>query len=68
MAPYHDRISANIPAGIDPRHVEAYMRLGHSTLDGLTPAQFRREVHLGVQCIQVGGIDMAERTARSFGL
>jgi hypothetical protein len=52
----------------DPRHIEAYMRLEHSTLDGLSLSKFKREVTLCAQCVDEGGRDAAERNARSFGL
>ena len=55
-------------AEIDPRHVEGYMRLEHSTLDGLSSAQFKKEVFISIACIKEGGVDMAEDNARSFGL
>ena len=55
-------------AEIDPRHVEGYMRLEHSTLDGLSSAQFKKEVFISIACIKEGGIDMAESNAKSFGL
>ena len=54
--------------GTDPRHVEAYMRLEHPTLDGLSTRQFADEVRIGVACIQEAGVDTAERCAQSFGL
>ena len=53
---------------IDPRHIEGYMRLEHSTLDGLSPAKFRKEVLIGIACVKNGGIGMAESNAKSFGL
>jgi hypothetical protein len=54
--------------GIDPRHIEAYMRLGHSTLDGLSRRQFIDEVQIGVQCILSDGVANAESLAKSYGL
>ncbi len=51
----------------DPRWVEAYMRVEHSTLDHLTPARFAAEVRMAVACIEEGGEDMAERIAQSYG-
>lgn len=68
--PYTDRISAllNPVDNIDPRHIEAYMRVGHSTLDGLSVRQFAAEVVLARDCIREGGVEMAERIAKSFGL
>jgi hypothetical protein len=53
--------------GYDPRHVEAYMRVEHNTLDKLSPRDFAREVRLAVACIDEGGIETAELVAKSFG-
>jgi len=55
-------------AGFDPRHIEGYMRLHYNTLSQLSMADFRREVRICVACIREGGVDTAERNARSFGL
>ncbi|MDE2104342.1 MAG: hypothetical protein KGL39_44300 [Patescibacteria group bacterium] len=52
----------------DPRHIEGYMRLEHSTLDGLSRSQFASEVAISAACVDEGGIEAAERNARSFGL
>lgn len=52
----------------DPRHVEAYMRLEHSTLDGLSARQFTREVGIALACITEGGTESAEACAQSYGL
>ncbi len=52
----------------DPRHIEAYMRLEHATLDGLTPEKFRSEVLISLGCVRHGGIEEAELLAKSFGL
>lgn len=54
--------------GTDPRHVEGYMRLEHSTLDGLSKGQFRREVLIGALCVERDGEANAEANAKSFGL
>ena len=51
----------------DPRHVEAYMRLEHSTLDGLSKSQFASEVAMAVECINAEP-SQAEALAQSFGL
>ena len=67
MTSYADRIRALAP-GYDPRHVEGYMRLQFSTLDHLDPMTFAREVQIAAGCIEVGGEEMAERNARSYGL
>lgn len=72
MSYYQEEISKILKkinhAEIDPRHVEGYMRLEHSTLDGLTVYQFRKEVFISIACIKEGGLDMAESNAKSFGL
>lgn len=65
--PYTDIIRKIAPAH-DPRHIEAYMRSEHSTLDHLSPQAFRSEVRMAVACIREGGAEMAERVALSFGL
>ncbi len=67
ITPYTDRI-AKLAPDYDPRHVEAYMRLEHSTLDHLADWQFADEVKLCCECIDVGGLDEAEQCAQSFGL
>lgn len=52
----------------DPRHIEAYMRLEHSTLDGLSARQFADEVEVSRQCVDAGGSADAENLALSYGL
>lgn len=52
----------------DPRHVEAWMRLEHSTLDALTAAQFQSEVCIANACITDAGAAESEALARSYGL
>lgn len=53
---------------IKPAHVEGFMRLQYSTLDHLDPATFAEEVAIGVGCVIEGGVENAERNAKSFGL
>ena len=53
---------------IDPRHAEALMRVGHSTLDSLTGLEFAEELGWAVQMIDGGGAGDAELLARSYGL
>ena len=65
---YQNRIQRIAGPHYDPRHIEAYMRLAHSTLDGLSPEEFRFEVALGMACVDEGGLDNAERLARSCAL
>lgn len=64
--PYEKQIRQIAPS-YDPRHVEAFMRSEHPTLDGLSPSRFRSEVRLACACIDEGGIAMAEQVAKSFG-
>ena len=52
----------------DPRHVEAWMRLEHGTLDALSAAAFRREVGLALACIEAAGSDDSEALAASYAL
>lgn len=52
----------------DARHVEAYMRLEHPTLDDLSRDAFAAEVAIAIRCIDVGGKDTAECLAASYGL
>ncbi len=53
---------------VDPRHVEAYMRLEHSTLDRLSKSRFADEVEIGVMCVDADGVKNAESCAQSFAL
>ncbi len=64
---HHARMSALQPAH-DPRLIEAYMRLAHSTLDGLSPHEFEQEARLAALCIDHGGRAQAERLAVSMGI
>ena len=62
-----EKIALQGKIGADPRHVEAYMRLGHPTLDGLSPEQFNMEVAIGLECIGSDGLNNAESLAVSYG-
>jgi hypothetical protein len=53
---------------IDPRHVEAFMRLEYSTLDHLTRRQFSGAVKRMVREVEAIGPADAERLAKSYGL
>lgn len=55
-------------AYMDPRHVEAYMRLEWGTLDSLPRIRFEKEVQLASCCVQADGHIKAEELARSYGL
>ena len=52
----------------DARHVEAFMRVEHSTLDGLSKQQFASEVVIACKCIEEVGANRSEAIAKSFGL
>ena len=57
-----------IPEGIDPRHVEGYIRLEYATLGHLSWQTIRREVKIALACIKEGGVADAELCAKSWGL
>lgn len=52
----------------DPRHIEAFIRLQYRTLDHLSEDDFKRELAIGIGCIDEGGKEAAEDLARSYGL
>ncbi len=52
----------------DPRHVEAWMRVEHDTLDALSPREFAAEVAIAIECAIEAGSETSERLARSLGL
>lgn len=66
--PYTDHIAALVGPGLDPRHVEAYMRIEHGTLDHLSPHAFEAEARVATECIALGGKAEAEALAASYGL
>lgn len=57
-----------VPAGVDPRHIEGYVRLEYSILGSLSWPTIRREVRIALACIEEAGVDEAEACARSWGL
>jgi hypothetical protein len=65
---YYQKVIEPMAPGYDPRHIEAYMRVQHSTLGGLTREQFDAEVRLCKACVDEAGIAAAESCALSFGL
>ncbi len=54
--------------GVNPRHVEAWMRLEHATLDWMDRERFRDEVEVAIACIDHAGTEQSEALARSLGL
>jgi len=65
---FYQRRIAERTTAVDPRHVEAWMRLEHPTLDDLSRAEFEREVDNAVVAIATAGPDDSEALAASFGL
>jgi hypothetical protein len=51
----------------DPRHIEAWMRVEHGTLDGLCKERFAKEVKIALDCIRESGIATSESLAKSMG-
>ena len=64
---YQRRI-AERTSDVDPRHIEAWMRLEHPTLDGLSAAEFEREVDEAAALVRAAGTTESEALAASFGL
>jgi len=52
----------------EPPIIEAWMRLEHGTLDGLSPARFRREVEMASACADASTTAENAAIAKSFGL
>jgi len=61
-------LGAHGAAGIDPRHVEAFMRSKWGALDSLSPRQFRREIAVAIRDMDGVSVDGRERLAASYGL
>jgi len=72
MSFYQETITAILAlmdrSDIQAHHVEAFMRIEHKTLDGLSHQRFIDEVHSAVLCIEEAGQEEAEALAKSFGL
>jgi len=65
---YAAQIKPLIADSIDPRHVEAWMRCEHGTLDALSRSAFETAVADSVALIAAGGHQMSEMLAKSYGL
>ncbi len=55
-------------AGTDPAHIEAWMRVEHGTLDALSPARFRAEVLVAIDCVRAAAAADNDALAASYGL
>jgi hypothetical protein len=64
---YRALILADAPAA-KPNLVEAYMRMAHGTLDGLTRGEFLREARRAARRVIDDGPELAEQVADSYGL
>jgi hypothetical protein len=64
---YQDRIQQIAPQA-NARHIEAWLRLEHPTLDHLSADRFKHEVRVALDCIAEGGAEQSEQLAQSFGL
>jgi predicted methyltransferase len=52
----------------NPADVEAWMRVEHGTLDGLSRARFRAEVQVAIACINAASPADTASLRASFGL
>ena len=65
---YYQRFIAERTRDIDPRHVEAWMRTEHPTLDRLTQPQFTEAMYAALGSAIDAGPAENEALAASFGL
>ncbi len=65
--PYQRLIAAR-SGEVEPRYVEAWLRLEHPTLDGLSRAQLIEEIDIALACAEEAGAAQSEALAASFGL
>jgi len=66
---YQQLISKNLSdSSIDPRWVEAHLRLDHGTLDSLSVEEFKIEIPEIIKVIKEEGKQQAEKLALSYGL
>ena len=65
---FYQRFIAERTRDVDPRHVEAWMRVEHPTLDGLSRVEFIDEMYAALAAAIEAGPEQSERLAASFGL
>lgn len=53
---------------LDPRHIEAWIRVEHSTLDWISCERFDSEVEIAIDCCEQAGQRDSERLAVSYRL
>ena len=62
------RLIEEIAPGKNARHIEAWMRCDHPTLDHLSPDQFSREVGIALSLIGQMTDEQNDALANSMGL
>ena len=65
---FYQRFIAEHIRDTDPRHVEAWMRLEHPTLDGLSRSEFTEAMYAALATALDAGPGESEALAASFGL
>jgi hypothetical protein len=65
---FYQRYIAERTKDVDPRHIEAWMRLEHGTLDGLSEQQFADAMSAALAAAIEAGPTESEALAASFGL
>lgn len=69
MSHYQDTIRRALGnRDYDPRHIEAYLRLQHGTLDHLSTDQMRDEIEVCVLCVDADGEAAAESLADTYAI
>jgi hypothetical protein len=64
----YQRAIAEVVSDIEPRIVEAYMRLTYRTLDALSKADFDAAAKRARNEAIADGLEFADETAKSMGL
>jgi hypothetical protein len=65
---FYQRYIAERTRDVDPRHIEAWMRLEHPTLDGLSEQQFADAMYAALAAAMDAGPEQSEALAASYGL
>lgn len=65
---FYQRYIAERTRDVDPRHIEAWMRLEHPTLDGLSEREFSDAMYAALATAMDTGPEQSETLAASFGL
>jgi len=65
---FYQQYIAERTRDIDPRHVEAWMRVEHPTLDALTQKQFDEAMYAALAAAMDAGPEQREALAATFGL